>query len=155
MKAKIFKIRSSEPHLKCDEQSLNSFLNSVHAEKIETAFVADEKSWSVIVIYEDQVNSGSVSDQDTPAKRSEKISFDLDVELSDHEQYRYDCLRHWRSDKAASLQMPNYVVASNKEMVAIAKTQIDKPSDLLKIKGFRDRKVEAYGKEIVALLNSI
>lgn len=154
MRAEFFKIRLTEPFLQSDECLLNNFLDSVRVEKVESAFISAENSWSVIVFYVDQITENTTFNKEVFG-RGDKISFDIDVELSADEKYRYDCLRRWRSDKAFSIQVACFVIASNRELMAIAKTRIEQPSDLLKIKGFSDRKVEAYGKEIVALLNSI
>lgn len=47
------------------------------------------------------------------------------------------------------------MVASNDALLSVAKCPVETADDLLKIKGFGPRKVELYGEEIVALLNSI
>lgn len=49
MRAEFFKIRLTEPFLQSDECLLNNFLDSVRVEKVESAFISAENSWSVIV----------------------------------------------------------------------------------------------------------
>ena len=71
------------------------------------------------------------------------------------EQERFDALRIWRNERARDLGYEAYMVASNDALLSVAKCPVETADDLLKIKGFGPRKVELYGEEIVALLNSI
>lgn len=75
--------------------------------------------------------------------------------LCESERERYEALKTWRNEKAGSMNIPVYFIATNRELIRVAKAQIEVPEDLLKIKGFKEKKVEIYGEEIVALLDSI
>lgn len=89
------------------------------------------------------------------ARKSEKISFEKGCDISEEEQERFDALRIWRNERARDLGYEAYMVASNDALLSVAKCPVETADDLLKIKGFGPRKVELYGEEIVALLNSI
>ena len=88
-------------------------------------------------------------------ENSEKISFEKGCDISEEEQERFDALRIWRNERARDLGYEAYMVASNDALLSVAKCPVETADDLLKIKGFGPRKVELYGEEIVALLNSI
>lgn len=145
MKTQIFKIRLSEEFTHADQKLLDRFLQENNILKYETAFVKDEENyWSVILYYEElkvQVNEA----------KPEKYSAEQE-QLNPDEIKILDCLKLWRTEKAKEKSLPVYLIATNKELLSIAKYKPIKKEELLDIKGFGKYKIENYGEEIIEIL---
>ena len=61
-------------------------------------------------------------------------------------------LRTWRTERAARDKVPAYVVLTDVTLTALAERLPRNADDLLAIPGIAERKVEAYGPEILALI---
>ncbi|WP_073297877.1 HRDC domain-containing protein [Chryseobacterium polytrichastri] len=152
MKVKIFKIRLPEEFLYQDQKALDSFLESNEIVKVETAFVNDENYWSVVLYFEElrlKQASNSVKENKTA-----KYSLEDDT-LNYDEEKILDALKLWRSEKAKEQNLPTYFIATNKELMSVAKYKPMKKEELLDIKGFGKHKIENYGEEILEILDSI
>lgn len=145
MKTKIFKIRLSDEFIQADQNKLDLFLRENNILKFETAFVKDEHNyWSVILYYEElkiHVNEG----------KPEKYAADQE-QLNPDEIKILDSLKIWRTEKAKEKSLPVYLIATNKELLSIAKYKPIKKEELLDIKGFGKYKIENYGEEIIDIL---
>ncbi|MEY8760743.1 HRDC domain-containing protein [Chryseobacterium tongliaoense] len=151
MKIKVFTIRLDKEFLHKDQKSLDHFLAGHEIIKVETAFVNDENYWSV-VLYFDELKSepaGSVKESKTI-----KYSAENDVLSSDEEKI-LSALKLWRSEKAKEQNLPTYFIASNKELMSVAKYKPAKKEELLDIKGFGKHKIENYGEEILEILENV
>lgn len=148
MKTKIFKIRLSEDEIYEDQAALDLFMQQHNIIKYETAFVkAEESYWSVIIHYEElkiHVNE--------PAP--EKYSAEQE-KLTEDEIKILDSLKLWRTEKAKEKRLPVYLIATNKELLSIAKYKPIKKEELVDIKGFGKYKIENYGAEIIELLEMV
>lgn len=148
MKTKIFKIRLSDEFIYSDQIALDRFLQENNILKYETAFVKDEDQyWSVILYYEElpvHVNEG----------KPEKYSAEQE-QLNPDEIKILDSLKLWRSEKAKEKSLPVYFIATNKELLSIAKYKPLKKEELLDIKGFGKFKIENYGEEIIGILETV
>ncbi|SEH33365.1 HRDC domain-containing protein [Chryseobacterium culicis] len=150
MRVKIFKIRIPEEFLYKDQKMLDDFLEGNEIIKVETAFVSDERYWSVILYFEDlKPVKGIVKEPKTA-----KYSADNELLNADEEKI-LDALKLWRSEKAREHNLPTYFIASNKELMSVAKYKPAKKEELLEIKGFGKHKIENYGEEILEILESI
>lgn len=58
-------------------------------------------------------------------------------------------MKLWRSEKAREHNLLSYFIASNKELISVAKYKPAKKEELLEIKGFGKHKIENYGEEIL------
>lgn len=150
MKVKIFKIRLPEEFLYKDQESLDHFLEQNEIIKVETAFVNNENYWSVILYFEDIKTPQNTSKE----LKNIKYSADHDALNSDEEKI-LDALKLWRSEKAKEQNLPSYFIATNKELISVAKYKPVKKEELLDIKGFGKHKIENYGEEILEILESI
>lgn len=149
MKVKVLKVRLSDEFIYNDQRLLDVFLAENMVLKFESAFVKDEESyWSVILYYEEQ--KSSVSDSKTP-----KYSAENDSELNPDEIKILDSLKLWRTEKARDQNLPVYFIATNKELLSIAKYKPIKKEELRDIKGFGKHKIENYGEEIIGILESV
>ena len=148
MKTKIFKIRLSEEFIYDDQKRLDRFLQENNILKYETAFVKEEENyWSVILYYEElkvQFNE----------PKNEKYSAEQE-QLNSDEIKILDSLKLWRSEKAKEKSLPVYLIATNKELLSIAKYKPIKKEELLDIKGFGKYKIENYGGEIIQILETV
>ena len=148
MKTKIFKIRLSEEFIYADQNILDRFLQENNILKYETAFVKEEENyWSVIIYYEElkiQFQEG----------KPEKYSAEQE-QLNPDEIKILDSLKLWRTEKARENSLPVYLIATNKELLSIAKYRPIKKEELLDIKGFGKYKIENYGEEIIEILEMV
>ncbi|EFK34398.1 HRDC domain protein [Chryseobacterium gleum ATCC 35910] len=150
MKVKVFKIRIPEEFLYKDQKMLDDFLEANEIMKVETAFVSEERYWSVILYFEDlKPAKNTVKEPKTVKYSAESETLNMD------EEKILDALKLWRSEKAKEQNLPTYFIASNKELVSVAKYKPAKKEELLEIKGFGKHKIENYGEEILEILESI
>ena len=149
MKVKVLKIRLSDKFIEHDQTVLDRFLRDNNVIKFESAFVKDEEGyWSVILYYEEQ--KMSVNDTKTP-----KYSAENDEDLNPDEIKILDSLKLLRTEKARDQNLPVYFIATNKELLSIAKYKPIKKEELRDIKGFGKHKIENYGEEIIEILESV
>ncbi|BEV03331.1 HRDC domain-containing protein [Chryseobacterium gambrini] len=151
MKIKVFKIGLDDRHLEKDQKTLEAFLESYDIIKVETAFVQDEKYWSVVLYFDELkiVQQNVVKDSKTAKYSAE------DEALNNDELKILEALKYWRSEKAKEQNLPSYFIASNKELMSVAKYKPAKKEELRDIKGFGKHKIENYGEEILEILESI
>lgn len=150
MKVKIFKIRLLEEFLYKDQEMLDAFLEVNEIIKVETAFVSDECYWSVVLYFEEPKTVKNIVKEPKAAK----YAADDDILNSDDEKI-LDALKCWRSEKAKEQNLPTYFIASNKELISVAKYKPAKKEELLEIKGFGKHKIENYGEEILEIIESV
>jgi len=67
-------------------------------------------------------------------------------------QARYDALRAWRSEVAREHNLPSYIVFSNAALAEMARRAPSTPDELGAISGVGEKKLEAYGREILRVL---
>ncbi|WP_126654327.1 HRDC domain-containing protein [Chryseobacterium aureum] len=150
MRVKIFKIRLPEEFLYKDQKMLDDFLEINEILKVETAFVSDERYWSVILYFEDLKLARNTVKEPKAAKYSAENDF-----LTADEEKILDALKFWRSEKARENNLPTYFIASNKELMSVAKYKPARKEELLEIKGFGKHKIENYGEEILEILENV
>ena len=61
----------------------------------------------------------------------------------------------WRDRRAAEMGCKPFVIASNRDLLNVARSGAASPADLLSIAGFGSRRAERYGEEIAAVLGSV
>ena len=149
MNLRVFTTRLSPENLPTDQHDINTFMDSVAVKKTATQFVPGNPDfWSILVFFEDYNANGS------KAKEAEKQAGISEADLNEVERSIYSALRLWRKDRAAEINLPEFMVCHNATLMNVAK---EKPQDLLslsKIKGFGDQKVAKYGDDIIAILNA-
>lgn len=149
MKVKVFHIRLTKENLQSDQENLNSFLDSVTVKKTATELINGQPNfWSILVFYDDQKT-------EKQEKTSDKISITDENELTDEEKRIFVTLKQWRQDKATQLNIPNFMVCHNSELMTIAKVKPQTLDELSEIKGFGGQKIAKFGDDILAVLNSI
>ena len=152
MQIKILKVRIAEEFLQDDQRMIDDFLEHHDIIKVETAFVQEDKFWSVVLYFNEaksSLNKNSVNES-----KSAKYSAE-DETLNEDEIKILDALKLWRSEKAKEQSLPTYFIATNKELISVAKYKPIKKEELLDIKGFGKHKIENYGEEILEILESV
>ncbi|KQK25866.1 aldolase [Chryseobacterium aquaticum] len=152
MNIKVLKVRISDEFLLQDQKMIDDFLNNHEIIKVETAFVHDENFWSVVLYfneYKTDVKKNTVKDA-----KAAKYSADDDTLNSDEIEI-LEALKLWRSEKAREQNLPSYFIATNKELISVAKYKPAKIEELLDIKGFGKHKIENYGEEILEILDNV
>ena len=152
MNIKVLKVRIADEFLLQDQKMIDDFLNNHEIIKVETAFVHDENFWSVVLYfneYKTDVKKNTVKDA-----KAAKYSADDDTLNSDEIEI-LEALKLWRSEKAKEQNLPSYFIATNKELISVAKYKPAKIEELLDIKGFGKHKIENYGEEILEILDNV
>lgn len=149
MNLKLFQTRLDDKHIQQDQDAINTFMESVTVKKTATQFVISQPDfWSVLVFYE----NGKA--QKNGSKESDKLSFDSEEELTADEKQIFGALKQWRKDRAKEVNVPEYLVCHNAELITVSKTRPRSMEELLKIKGIGNQKIAKYGDDIIAVVNA-
>lgn len=152
MNVRIFKIRLDEAFLEKDQKALDQFLKNNDVIKFESAFVTEKESyWSVILYYLKKEKSA----EEVSEPKAEKYSANDVEELNSDESKILESLKIWRSEKAREQRLPSYFIATNKELISVAKFRPLKKEELKEIKGFGKHKIENYGEEIISIIDRV
>lgn len=143
MQVKVFSIRLEADKLEKDQQILNEFLAMVTFKKSSTQYVEKENFWSLIVHYDEN--------ETTKPTRLERKSFE-DLTAKDQQVYMY--LKEWRTEKAEKLQLKNYMICHNSELIDLAMYKPSNLDELKQIKGFGQQKADKFGEDILIILNA-
>jgi len=144
---KFFKIRLGPSVLKADESYLNEFLANVKLRKTAPALVqtAREVFWSVYVEFD--VEAEASADKRRVSSRS-----GAEPPLSVEQMSLYDALKAWRTNKAAELSLPSFVIFYNKHLRAMAIARPRSLQDLIAVPGIGRRKAETFGAEVLRIV---
>lgn len=152
MNVKHFRVRVSGDHLVNDQQAINQFLNEKTVIKTATNFISGMVDyWSVLVFYDEKSEKTTNGKTPVVAERVSAMSYD---DFSEEEKTRLNNLKQWRSDKAAKLNLPSYMICHNTELMTIAKLKPENIEGLKRVKGFGEHKLTKYGEDIINLLNA-
>ncbi len=75
--------------------------------------------------------------------------------LTDTGQARFTALKAWRAEVARSHNLPAYVIFHDATLAAIAALAPETLRDLQGVSGIGERKLEAYGSEVLRVVQSI
>jgi ATP-dependent DNA helicase RecQ len=96
----------------------------------------------------------------TPAPRkvkrdSARVPVKLAAALNEQAQSRYLALKAWRAEVAKEHNLPAYVIFHDATLAAIAQSAPQSLEDLQGISGLGVKKLEAYGQQVLRLLESV
>ena len=95
----------------------------------------------------------SISSSSASANRSRGQAQETeDIQLDPAGEALLGRLQQWRSQRASQDAMPPYVIAHNKDLVALASIRPSSVEALAAVPGFGPSRVAKYGEEILALL---
>lgn len=72
--------------------------------------------------------------------------------VSEEDENLFEHLRLWRKDTAEEMGVPPYVIFHDATLAAIAKLKPDSSSALGTVSGVGEKKLDAYGDEILGLV---
>jgi ATP-dependent DNA helicase RecQ len=87
------------------------------------------------------------------AKKS-KLQVDKQESLSEMEEKRFATLKAWRKAKSLELDVPAFVVFSDATLKGIARANPRSNSELLKVSGVGEHKLEKFGFDLLAELSN-
>lgn len=99
-----------------------------------------------------EIPPSSAPPSDHP-RRPRKDAPDPCEGLDGSERALFNHLREWRTRQAHDEGVPPYVIATNKELVAIVRRRPDSPTALGHIEGIGPGKLERYGEALLATLH--
>ena len=70
-------------------------------------------------------------------------------------QARFDALKSWRTEVAREHGLPPYIVFSNATLAEMARAAPDSLAALGEVSGVGAKKLEAYGREILRVLEGV
>jgi ribonuclease D len=91
--------------------------------------------------------------EDTPPEEETEDAHQEDLELDSIEMEIYDALSEWRNHKANEENLAPFIIARNSWLKQIIKLRPSSIKQLYGIKDFGERRVNKYGKEIIAIIN--
>ena len=141
MNIKVFNIRLNKEFCQNDQDTMNTFLDSVIVNLTSTNFVttASTDYWSVVVFY----------------KPKKEVAQSIDEsELSAKEKEIYKALKIWRNELAQKLDFPPYIICHNSNLFEITKSKPNNLEESKNTKNFGEIRTQKYGDDIMALLNS-
>jgi translin len=89
-----------------------------------------------------------------PPEKTETVTHE-EPQLDNKEQEIYKALDEWRNQKANEENLASYIIAKNSWLTQIIKLRPKTIKDLNAIKGFGERRINKYGKEIIAIIDGI
>ena len=149
MKLKVFTLCFDPAVGGFDDTVLQDFLKERQVLNVHEHFFMHDQSpmWALLVSYRDEEQAG-----DGPRKKDKGKNWRAD--LSQEERSLYDALRTWRNDRAGRDGRPPYILLTNKQMALIAQKRPKNLEALREIEGVGEAKVEAFGRDLVALIAS-
>ncbi|WP_309626070.1 DNA helicase RecQ [Methylibium sp.] len=88
------------------------------------------------------------------ASRAAKPASSAPADLDSAAQARYESLRAWRSEVAREHNLPSYIVFSNAALAEMARRAPGSLAELGEVSGVGEKKLEAYGQEILRVLQA-
>lgn len=146
MKFKVFNIRLTDGLREQDEERLNQFLEAVVVKQVFASIAhTGVNIWSVLLCYEDELAMSEMTLSEVEEGEPPTI-------LSPDEELVYQKLKRWRNERAMQEGIPPYMIAHNAWLTAMVKLPVQTKDDLLRIKGFGERRTQKYGDEILGVL---
>lgn len=146
MKVNVFTIRLTSEKFVSDQKFLNDFLETVEFVKSDVHFIeGDVNYWSVLIHFEEQNSRNTTSIKPITIKEED---------LEPDQKAIYEELKNWRFQKSLDMNIPSYMVCYNSELLNVVVKQPKTLSDLRRIKGFGELKVEHHGEEILKIVNA-
>ncbi len=100
-----------------------------------------------------KVGKKSSSTQKSARQEEEEVSHHEEPDLDSIELEIYRALSDWRDHKANEENLASFIIARNSWLKQIIKLRPTSIKELYGIKGFGERRVNKYGKEIIAIIN--
>ena len=139
MDLRIFTLPFDEVSESFPDEIVTEFCLNKKVHSVQTQFftIDGRPFWSVAVQYE------------TILRGEEKLR-----DLDDAQKLLYERLKAWRKERAGKDGIPVYLVATNMQLVAMIRLKCKALESFKQIKGFGQKRVQKYGKEITEMIKS-
>jgi translin len=125
------------------ERTRSDLTLTMRLKALETSLAESRRQLAI----EPEAEEAGLTLQEIPAGPVEE------PELDSIEQELYDALSQWRARKAREENLAPFIIAHNSWLKEIIKLRPTSVKQLITIKGFGERRVNKYGKEIIAVIN--
>ena len=141
------------------DKAVDAYMNYIYCPVQELAFSScyeyfeyEKKPESEAVDSEEKVNAKKVNAERIITEKSDAEKPAVPVKIPDTALARE--LRSWRYERATEIDKPAFVVFSNAALAGIAHLRPTTLTELLKVPGVGPAKVNAYGEEIIGIVQS-
>lgn len=141
------------------DKAVDAYMNYIYCPVQELAFSScyeyfeyEKKPESEAVDSEEKVNAKKVNAERIITEKSDAEKPAVPVKIPDTALARE--LRSWRYERANEIDKPAFVVFSNAALAGIAHLRPTTLTELLDVPGFGPAKVNAYGEEIIGIVQS-
>ncbi|KPA12378.1 HRDC domain-containing protein [Candidatus Magnetomorum sp. HK-1] len=136
------------------ESELNQFLKANHIVQIQHELIKEDNTayWSFIVEYmvNGTENKSFINDNNKTRSR-----IDYREVLSPKDFAVYAKLREWRKNKAQEESVPVYTIFTNEQLANISEKRIQSKSNLQKIDGIGEARVNKYADTVIKIVAEI
>jgi ATP-dependent DNA helicase RecQ len=94
------------------------------------------------------IRKGKPNEKKSPVGR-------ISTALNTEESERMKAIKEWRREYAKSLDMPAFIIFSNRTLEDLARKAPRTLADLDKVYGLGEQKIEAFGKELLEILHKM
>ena len=141
------------------DKAVDAYMNYIYCPVQELAFSScyeyfeyEKKPESEVVASEEKVNAKKVNAERINTEKSDAEKPAVPAKIPDTALARE--LRAWRYERANEIDKPAFVVFSNAALAGIAHLRPTTLTELLKVPGVGPAKVNAYGEEIIGIVQS-
>lgn len=141
------------------DKAVDAYMNYIYCPVQELAFSScyeyfeyEKKPESEVVGSEEKVNAKKVNAERINTEKSDAEKPAVPAKIPDTALARE--LRSWRYERANEIEKPAFVVFSNAALAGIAHLRPTTLTELLKVPGVGPAKVNAYGEEIIGIVQS-
>lgn len=141
------------------DKAVDAYMNYIYCPVQELAFSScyeyfeyEKKPESEAVASEEKVNAKKVNAERINTEKSDAEKPAVPAKIPDTALSRE--LRSWRYERANEIDKPAFVVFSNAALAGIAHLRPTTLTELLKVPGVGPAKVNAYGEEIIGIVQS-
>ncbi|MCM1293396.1 MAG: AAA family ATPase [Bacteroides sp.] len=130
--------------------ALNIFIG-LEGKHFTPQLFTDTKARAVLALEQGPVQTPAAEKKANKKEKTEK-SNDEQTDISN--PGLYDALKKWRTDKREALNVPAFVIASNRSLIWIANNSPATIKELKKCPGIGKAKIAQYGEEIMDVINN-
>lgn len=141
------------------DKAVDAYMNYIYCPVQELAFSScyeyfeyEKKPEPEVVGSEEKVNAKKVNAERINTEKSDAEKPAVPAKIPDTALARE--LRSWRYERATEIDKPAFVVFSNAALAGIAHLRPTTLTELLKVPGVGPAKVNAYGEEIIGIVQS-
>lgn len=138
MPVRVFTIPFDPQHNVFHDEELSKFLLNKQVTALRPEFFQrnGEPFWTIFIEYESVLTE----------------KFHEANTLDGPERLLFQRLREWRREKAEQEGIPVFIIANNRELLDLVKKAPKTLETLRDIRGFGKKKLERYGKELLAMI---